>query len=218
MVTGLQAAAYVAEALSAVAAVALARRRPEHVPAAAALVLLCLFNLARIPLTVNAMLPPRAEPWEGAMRVLVYLDGAIVLGEAAIVPGLSLALAAEKPRRLLAAIVAIWLLASVALAALYPSPLVRGEGLRRVYLAVDLIGLFVAVVALAWARRRRLPGSSDMVAIGFIILDLALLLAPYSPWRGGFFSGHYDMPQVVILIFFAALAVLQVILWKSSQR
>src|SRR5262249_13600694 len=46
-----------------------------------------------------------------------------------------------------------WLLASVVLAALYPSPLVRGERLQRIYLAADLIGLFVAIVALArWAR------------------------------------------------------------------
>src|SRR5215468_4304646 len=89
-------------------------------------------------------------PWRGPMRVLVYLDGAFNLVTSATVAGLAVAVAStpEQRRRAVAVVAAVWLLASVVLAALYPSPLVRGEGLQRIYIGADLIGLSVASVAL----------------------------------------------------------------------
>lgn len=65
--------------------VLLAIRRVEHAPAAVALVLLAAVSVARGPL--NAALSPHPiEPWQGAARVLVYLDGALELGAASRSP------------------------------------------------------------------------------------------------------------------------------------
>ena len=128
----LQGAALAAEVAAALTGVLLARRRGEHRPAAVALVL--LVGAAALELPILAALRPLPRPVEGAARVLVYLDGALYLAPIATVPGLALAVSVspERRRAAVAAMAGAWLLASVVLAALYPSPLVRGEGLRRV--------------------------------------------------------------------------------------
>jgi hypothetical protein len=226
-VTGLLVASLAMETAAAVTAVLLAWRRPDHRPAAGALVLLAAANLARVPL--NAALSPHpVEPWQGVARVLVYLDSAAVLGAIAVTPSLALAVSVSPERRRLAvALIAVaWLLASLVLVALYPSPAVRGAGLQRVYLAADLIGLAVATVALvAWARRglaaRRSPRSAPMVAIGLVALDLGILLVPHSPWRDGTWVspfGRFEIIQIGIVVFFAAFAAAQGIVWRFSSR
>ena len=43
--------------------------------------------------------------------------------------------------------------ASVLLARLYPSPIVRGAGLQQIYVAADLIALAVASLALIFEAR-----------------------------------------------------------------
>jgi hypothetical protein len=210
-----------AQLAAAGAAVMLARRRAEHVPAAGALVLLAVASVAQLVLALR-LPPPSAEPYEGPARVLVYLDGAVVLGAAVVTPALALAvfLAPEWRRRAVTVVGAAWLVASVVLAALYPSPLVRGDGLQRVYLAIDLIGLFVAVAALArwarWARARASPGSAHAVAIGLVVLDGAILVAPFSPWRGSIFAGRYDVVQILMIVLFMTAAVAQGVLWRFS--
>lgn len=215
----LQAAALAAESTAALTAVVLARRRAEHRPAAAALVL--LVAAAALELPILAALRPLPRPIEGNARTLVYLDGALCLASIAAVPGLALAVSISPGRRraALASVAGAWLVASVALAALYPSPVVRGEGLRRVYLAADLMGLLASIVALAWwARLRRSPGSAHMIAMGLVLLDLGILLVPFSPWRGALFAGRYDVVQLGIVIFFAAFTAGQGVLWRFSSR
>jgi len=214
-------AAFVAQIVAAGSGVVLARRRAEHVPAAIALALLATANLLHAPLL--AALRPLPRPIEGSARVLVYLDGAISLAQYAIVAGLAVAVAAAPRRRRLAVglVAGGWLLAAVVLAALYPSPLVRGAGLQRTYFAADLIGLFVATVALVtWARRaiaaRRSPDGAYAVALGLVTFDAAILLAPFSPWRAALFSAPYTGPQLVITVFFAVVATAQVIAWNLS--
>jgi hypothetical protein len=51
-----------------------------------------------------------------------------------VIAGLAVAVAVapEQRRRAAAAVAGVWLLASVVLAALYPSPLVRGANLQRI--------------------------------------------------------------------------------------
>jgi hypothetical protein len=120
-------------------------------------------------------------------------------------------------------VAAVWLLASVVLAALYPSPLVRGAGQQQVYLAADLIGLFVATAALVSESIRgiaakRSAGSASMVAIGLVLLDFAILGTPYSPWRASVFVSRYEGVQIEIIIVFTALSVAQGILWWFSTR
>jgi hypothetical protein len=201
--------------------IALARRRAQHVPAAVALVVLTALSLLRGPL--NDALPPRLEPRQGVEVVLVYVDGAAELATYATIAGLAVAVAASEHhrRRSIAAAVAAWALASIALGAAYPSPLVRGPGLQRVYFAADLLGLFVSAVALVgWAQRniaaKRSPDTTSFIALGLVALDAAILLAPFSPWRGLLYGSDFAGIQLVISLFFATFAVVQVAVWRSS--
>jgi hypothetical protein len=185
-----------------------------------ALAVLAVANIVD-PFVVAGLSPPQAEPWQGVARVLVYLDGAVLLAEVAAIPALAtwVFLPPERRRLALTVVAGVWLVASVTLAALYPSPLVRGVGLQRIYLAADLLGLFVSVVAVvSWARLRKPPTSAHGVAIGLVIIDALILLTPYSPWRGSVFSDRYDVTQLEIVVFFAAFSVAQVILWRFSAR
>ena len=213
----LQLAAFAAEVASAILAVLLARRRPEHRPAAVALVVLNVAVAARV-LVYGALSPPGDGPMVGAGRALIYLDGALQLATGASVVGLAVAVSTEKPRHAVAAVIAAWALASIALAIAYPSPLVRGAGLARVYLAADLTGLFISLAALArWARLQRTPSTAHAVAIVLVLMDLAVLLVPCGPWKDGLF-GPYESVQVMILVLFAAITAVQGVLWRFSMR
>jgi hypothetical protein len=215
----LQTATITVQIAAAICAVALARRRPEHIPAAVALAVLAIVPLIRAPMNA-ALLPPREAPWEGLQRLLVYLDGAAELLTGAIVPGLAVAAFVDKPKRPLCAVALVWALASVALAVLYPSPIVRGASLQRLYIAADLFGIFVSIVTIArWAGLRRSPNSAHGIAIGLVVLDFAILVMPYSPWRGLVYAGRFDGVHVVILVTFAAAAAFQgVLVWFSRAR
>lgn len=212
----LQGAAIGAQVAAAVTAALLASRRPDHRPAAVALGLLVTSVVAELP--VLAALAPLPRPVEGAARALVYLDGALLLAGAAVVPGLALAICLSKPRRAVAGVVVAWLLASVVLAALYPSPLVRGDGLRRIYLGADLTGLAVTAIALAlWRRTPRSPTPAHVVTLILVFLDLAVLLNPLGPYKAGLFGVPFDPVQVTILVGFAAVALYQGALWRFSS-
>lgn len=185
--TPLLVAALAAQVLAAVSAIMLARRQADHVPAAVALTLLAAVHVLHTPI-LAALSPPSVEPWQGTARVLVYIDGAIGLADYAIIAGLAVAVAVSRERRRLAVALVggAWLLASVVLAALYPSPLVRGAGLQRVYFAADLIGLFVATVALITTARNSMaakesPRVVHLVALGLVTFDAGILLVPFSP-------------------------------------
>ena len=104
--TSLYAAALAAEIVAALAAVALAQRRPEHRPAAVALVLLALCAVGRLGTVAGLHGLPR--PVEGASRVLVYLDGALQIATSAVLAGLTVAVTTEKPRRAANAVVVCW--------------------------------------------------------------------------------------------------------------
>lgn len=208
---------------AALSSIALAKRRVEHVPAAVALVVLAAVPLLRLPL--SAALTPLPRPIAGVEVVLVYADGAAELATYATIAGLAVAVAvsAEHRRRALALAVAAWALASVVLGALYPSPLVRGESLQRVYFAADLIGLFVSAVALVgWAQRgvaaKRSPDSASLVAMSLVALDGAILLAPFSPWRGALYGSDFAGIQLIVALFFATFTAAQVIAWRFSSR
>jgi hypothetical protein len=208
---------------AAVSSIALAKRRAEHVPAAVALVVLAAVSLARAPL--RAAMAPLPRPIEGAARALVYADGAAEMATCATIAGLALAVAtdAHHRRRVFASALAAWALASIVLGAFYPSPLVRGPGLQRVYFATDLIGLFVSAVALVgWTQRtlaaQRPPDSSSLIAFALVALDGAILTAPFSPWRSLLFGSDYSGIQVIIALFFATFAVAQVLAWRFFSR
>jgi tetrahydromethanopterin S-methyltransferase subunit D len=209
--------------LAAVSSIALARRRTKHVPAAVALVVLAAIPLVRRPL--KDALAPLSRPVEGAARMLVYVDGAAELATYATIAGLAVAVAVSQQNRwrVFTFIVAAWALGSIVLGAAYPSPLVRGEGLQRVYFAADLIGLFVSAIALVgWAQRKlaakRSPDTTSFVAMGLVALDATILLAPFSPWRGTLYGSDFTGISLVIVLWFAAFSIAQVMaVWRSSS-
>jgi hypothetical protein len=224
-VTRWQLAAYAAQALAAVAAVVLARRHAPHRPAAVALVLLAAVNILDAP--VVAALRPLPRPIEGGARVLVYLDGAINLAGYAILAGLPVVLAVDpkRRRRAFVGVAGVWLAASVVLAALYPSPYVRGPGLQQVYVAADFVALAFAALALIHEARtdiaaRRSPSTASMLATALVLLDGGILVAPFSPWRGDVFVEPYFGPQLVLAAMFFLIAATEVIAWKliTSSR
>ncbi len=110
----------------------------------------------------------------------------------------------------------------LALAVAYPFAVrLGGEGLRRVYFAADLFGLFVSTAALiTWGRAtiaaRRSPNGVHAVALCLAILDGSILLAPFSPWRGALFTAPFGGVQLIITLFFATFSVAQVIAWRFS--
>jgi hypothetical protein len=213
----LQGAAIGAQVAAAITAALLAVRRPAHRPAAVALSVLVASVVGELP--ILAALAPLPRPVEGPARVLVYLDGAALLAGAAVVPGLAFAVCMERPRRVAVAIVAAWAVASIVLAALYPSPVVRGASLARIYLAADLTGLAASAVAFAlWRRVKRSPSSAHVVALILVFLDLAVLINPLGPWRAGLFGVPFDPVQATILVGFAAVALYQGVLWRFSSR
>jgi hypothetical protein len=218
----LQAVATGTQIAAAISSLALARRRVEHVPAAIALVMFAAVPLTRGP--IRAALAPLPRPIEGSARMLVYVDGAAELGTYATIAGLAVAVAVSQRhrRRALAIAVAVWAFASIALGAMYPSPLVRGASLQRLYFAADLVGLFVSAGALVtWAQRnmaaKRSPDTAAVIALGLVALDAAILLAPFSPWRGELFGSDFSGIQLIIAVFFATFAIVQVIVWRTTS-
>ncbi len=204
------------EIVAAIVAVLLARRRAEHRPAAVALVVFTLADALRLP--VDTALPWSEAPYAAlGMRALVYLDTALVLAMEAVLPTLAVVVCSERPKRPLVAMVAAWAAVSVGCAVLYPSPMVRGDGLARVYLAADLAGLFVTIVAFVqWARRRESPSSSHVVALLLMAADVVVLLVPFSPWRAGIFQ-RWDTAQFALVLLFFTLTLYQGGLrWRSS--
>lgn len=222
--TPLQATGYIAQALAALSAVVVARRRPEYRPAAIALTVLAAANILDGP-TAAALDPPPVGPWQGPARLLVCLEGALNLAGYAAMAGLAVALAVSPARRraATAAVVGTWLLASIVLAAFYPSPLVRGDGLQRIYFGADLIALFVSTVALITKARARIavresPDGAYLVALGLVLLDAAILLAPFSPWRADLFGSPYGGVQVALTLFFGVITTAQVTTWSIISR
>jgi hypothetical protein len=153
-------------ALAAVLAVVLAYRRAEHRPVAAFLVAMVAIDVGRLYLR-NAFHLDVPGPYVGAQRIAFHGDEAGFLAWPA---GLAaLALAVFEGRRRPWPPVAAWAVVWVALVALYPSDLVRGDGLRRVYFAAFLTGLVVVVATLVrWTAKKAKPSSEH--AVLFLLL------------------------------------------------
>jgi hypothetical protein len=197
------AAAIASVGAAALAGIVLALRRREHVPAAVALSLLACVNGARV---LTYMLP--------------HLDRPLVLGAAAIPPGLSVYvfLSPRLRRPALACVVGAWALACVLLAVFYPPP--AYVALQRFYLAADLAGLAVSIACLitwGWRKDRDDISSAQTVALAFIVLDLVLLLGPSSPWRGSLFTSSFEVTQGVIFGVFSLVTIAEVLLCRSSK-
>jgi hypothetical protein len=157
MIPGLVATA--AQVLAAFFAILIARQRRTYLPAAIALSLAALMGI--ILGTVSLALQGLPVPYEGGARILFHIATASKLAGDAIIAGLAVAVAVAAERRRLAVgiVGGIWLVASVVIAALYPSPLVRGFGLARVHFASAVLGLCVATIAMVTRTRDAIAAS-----------------------------------------------------------
>lgn len=128
----------------AIAGVILAWRRTDHRPFAAWSAGTTTATIARLILaiTVLPVRPPGSPPFVGIQRAFFHVDQALFLASAAALAAVAIVLCAT--RRTLALLVPItWAGAVVYLSTHYPE--VRGDALRKVYLAVELATIAVAV-------------------------------------------------------------------------
>jgi len=153
---------YLLAILAALLGIALGFRRAEFRPVAWFLGSMAALDVARAALRAAFDLGAPG-PYVGVQRLAFHVDGVGVLAwPTALV---ALALVVFSGRRPWLAL-APWIAVSATLAALYPSELVRGDGLRRVYLGAHMVALAAYVVTLAgWGAKRVKPDMEHAVVL-----------------------------------------------------
>lgn len=221
-------AATIAQGAAVVAAFALARRRPDFWPIALYLAAVAAASLVRAALVGFVLVPERARmvaagidpvvvPFtsSGALAA-VAADGSLWLLAPAGLAAVAAAVCLPRRRPVLVAIVVAWAVASVALYAAYPSPLVRGAGLARVYLAAELVGLAVAVACVAkWigrVERPRVTHTAIFLCIAIVFAELAA-----GPWRRGDIFQRWYLANVGQVMLFVTLFVMEVWTWTRGS-
>lgn len=194
--------------LATILAILLARRRAEHGPIAIFLATMTALDVGRLLLRGIFDLGTPG-PYEGARRVAFHVDELGFLAWPAGLVALALALFAGVRRPWHPA--AVWGVVVGALVALYPSELVRANGLQHVYLAAHLCALAVVVVTFArWAPRRPMPGSEHAAMLIICILDVARLLA----FRGSIFDNWASFALPTNAVAYGLLVAVEVVfLW-----
>jgi hypothetical protein len=161
-----------------------------------------------------SMADPSAPFTSPATLVAVYLDGAAWLAEHLMLAALAAAVFLERRRRAVIALTGAWALSAIVLAAAYPSPAVRGPGLARVYLAVELVSVALAVACIiAFAGRRLSPRAPQGIVLFLLATEIAALAA--GPWRSWIFQG-WDAERVMLLVSYLFIAFIQGVLWRFS--
>jgi hypothetical protein len=146
---------------------------PAHRPIAIRVAYLLALLVLRAALLYGVLRPERAAmadlsaPFTSPLALAaVYLDGAMfpaeTLGTAVIVASFY----RERPRRSLVALAGGWLLAAVALAVLYLSPLVRGTGVARVYFAAVLASVMMSAACVVRFAERQLSANKKCQNLG----------------------------------------------------
>jgi hypothetical protein len=207
------------QVLAAVFAILIARLRATYLPAAVALTLIPALTI--LVTVIEILLHGLPVPYEGTARVLFHVEVAAKLAQDAVVGGLAVAVAVgpERRRLLVGCVVGVWVVASVIVAILYPSPLVRGLGLARVYFGSTLLGIAVGTLALVAQTRaglaeKRSPTGAEMVGLFLVLLSVGVLLVPFSPWRAAPFPAEaFSGVQIFIAIMFGFILGTEVIAW-----
>jgi hypothetical protein len=200
---------------AAVAALLLARRRADHLPFAALLTWGAIVDGVRVALDgiFGLLRPLGSPPFTGAARVAFHVDEAISLSTTAATVIVAILLFSQ--RRWMAALPGVaWIGAVAYLSALYPDPAVRGEGLRRVYLATELGAVMVAIgMIVRWTWRRLPPTPAHVALLGVVLVDAVALL--FGAMRWGLWS-RYGLDQIAVMMLYVTLTAYQVISWRFS--
>jgi hypothetical protein len=210
-VSPLLVAGYVLSITATVLAWAIVPKRPDHRPVALLLSLGLAADLVQRVLVSTVLDVP--GPYQGGARVAFHLQ------EAAFVAwpfGVVAAVVAAFPRRRPWPVLPAWALAVLVLAAGYPA--IRGDVLRKAYLAIHLGALAVALgVFLAWIRHRQAMGLTRGAVLAVLAVELFLLFGPY---RGSVFTS-WAVAQGAYVTLYAALSMAQGVSlwdqWKGSR-
>ena len=204
-------------AISAGAAIAVARRDERHRPVAAYIATVLAVDIGR--LIVAQLLPPAApaSPYTGTLRALWHVEQSAYLGSILALPAMFMALFLRRRPWLIGG---IWLISAVLLAALYPG--VRGAALLRVYSAAELAAALACVgFFVTWLASGRV--SEDGVTVSVICATTLLgahLMVAVMPQLGGA-KTLITWPVVVAThaIITAIVLVLQLrVLWKNGEK
>lgn len=200
---------------SAVAGVLLTWRRTDHRPFAAWSVGATIATLTRFTLaaTVLPMRAPGSPPYVGAQRVVFHVEEALCLSSDAGFAVLAIWLFAK--RRTLTLLPALaWVGVVAYLATHYPE--VRGDALRKVYLAVQLAALAVAISSIAslWWRRGGMTPARQCLLCCAAVNGGTLFVGA---WRWGFWH-EWFLNQIALALLYAVLAAYQGVLWSRSWR
>ena len=208
-------AARLALLAAAVSAVALARFRADHRPFAAFLAWITLANALRAVLAVSFGLirPLDSPPFTGFAHIAFHIDEAIGLSGPAALAITTILLFVR--RRYLAILPAIVWLGGVAYVSInYPA--LRGEALRRVYLAAELAGLTIASGSIiTWIWRREAPTPARICTLAVCFVDGGLLFVGAQRW--GFWQ-RQDLEQACLTLVYLTITAFQVYVWRSPSR
>jgi hypothetical protein len=161
---------------------------------------------------VAAGLDPADVPFTGWVALVAHVDGALFLMWAAGLAALAVVLFL---RQRMWPVVAAWGAVSIALGIGYPT--IRGDLLRRCYLAIELCALATVIVGVAaWRRRQETPTIAHLCAWMIAVVDFGSLFV--GPWSSGLFNNAWFVGQVMYSALYAVLIVAQGgVLWLPSK-
>lgn len=197
--------------VAALLAFVLARRRAEHRPIALFLGAMVAIDVARLYLR-GAFGLDLPGPYTGVRRVAFHLDEAGFLAWPAGLIALVVTLfTGRRPWFVLAA----WAGVCVTLIALYPSDLVRGASLQRIYMTAYLGALLAVIVGgLSWGARRLRPQSEHAVVFVIGAIEIARLI----PFHGSVYERWQIYAPMTNAVLYGLLAAMQgVFIWSSSR-
>jgi len=201
--------------LAAVSGMMVARKRRDHRPLTLFLVWFVVMTALRAVLAsrFGLLRPVGSPPFTGAARMAFHVDQAIELSWSVGLAALTIVVFAG--RRLIAtAIGLLWVGAVAYLAINYPE--IRGDALRKVYLAAELAALAVAAASIVtWTWRKDLPMPARICVLAICLTDGVTLIA--GAWRWGFWV-HWELNQAAFALLYATITVYQVIIWNRSSR
>jgi hypothetical protein len=166
-----------------------------------------------LDVSFNLLRPLGSPPFTGAARVAFHIDEAIGISTLAAMAITAILLFLR--RRWLALLPGLaWAGAVAYLSTHYPE--VRGEALRRVYLAVELAALAIAAASIiTWSWRREPPTPARICMLAVCVVDGGMLFVGSQRW--GFWD-RQDLEQACLTLLYLTVAAFQVYLWRFMSR